>query len=90
MQFYFLCVCAFLCVAVQSCIHLFVVCRLLGCQVTEEGCLCLNEALRSERQPPLKELDLSYNHPGANGIQKLTEIAEDQDMSLVTLWYVEM
>lgn len=58
--------------------------------MTEEGCLCLNDALRSERKPPLKELDLSYNHPGVNGIQELTKIAEDKDMSLETLWYVEM
>uniref|UniRef100_A0A3Q3J0U2 B30.2/SPRY domain-containing protein n=1 Tax=Monopterus albus TaxID=43700 RepID=A0A3Q3J0U2_MONAL len=38
--------------------------RLSGCLVTEEGCAALVSALRSNPSH-LKELDLSYNHPGA-------------------------
>nr|XP_046182554.1 LOW QUALITY PROTEIN: NACHT, LRR and PYD domains-containing protein 3-like [Oncorhynchus gorbuscha] len=34
-----------------------------GCLVTEEGCAALSSALRSNPSH-LKELDLSYNHPG--------------------------
>ncbi|XP_045075284.1 LOW QUALITY PROTEIN: protein NLRC3-like [Coregonus clupeaformis] len=36
---------------------------LSGCLVTEEGCAALSSALRSNPSH-LKELDLSYNHPG--------------------------
>ncbi|XP_038838509.1 protein NLRC3-like [Salvelinus namaycush] len=36
---------------------------LSGCLVTEEGCAALSSALRSNPSL-LKELDLSYNHPG--------------------------
>ncbi|CAB1328171.1 unnamed protein product [Coregonus sp. 'balchen'] len=37
--------------------------RLSGCEVTEEGCAALASALRSNPSH-LRELDLSYNHPG--------------------------
>nr|XP_033933048.1 NACHT, LRR and PYD domains-containing protein 4E-like isoform X1 [Pseudochaenichthys georgianus] len=37
--------------------------RLSGCLITEEGC----DALASALNPSLRELDLSYNHPGASG-----------------------
>uniref|UniRef100_A0A8C7LBK3 NACHT domain-containing protein n=1 Tax=Oncorhynchus kisutch TaxID=8019 RepID=A0A8C7LBK3_ONCKI len=37
--------------------------RLSGCLVTEEGCVSLVSALRSNPSH-LRELDLSYNHPG--------------------------
>uniref|UniRef100_A0A3Q3RKD0 NLR family CARD domain-containing protein 3-like n=1 Tax=Mastacembelus armatus TaxID=205130 RepID=A0A3Q3RKD0_9TELE len=42
---------------------------LSGCQVTEEGCASLASAL-SSNPFHLRELDLSYNHPGESG-QKL-------------------
>ncbi|XP_036845312.1 protein NLRC3-like [Oncorhynchus mykiss] len=38
---------------------------LSGCLVTEEGCAALSSALRSNLSH-LKELDLSYNHPGVS------------------------
>ncbi|XP_051280430.1 NLR family CARD domain-containing protein 3-like [Dicentrarchus labrax] len=59
--------------------------KLSGCQVTEKGCLSLVLALKSEKKSSLKQLDLSYNHPGANGKMELTAIAEDPNMSLKEL-----
>uniref|UniRef100_A0A8C2AX11 Uncharacterized protein n=1 Tax=Cyprinus carpio TaxID=7962 RepID=A0A8C2AX11_CYPCA len=44
--------------------------RLSGCMVTEEGCGYLSSAL-SSNPSHLRELDLSYNHPGHSGIQLL-------------------
>ncbi|XP_026109853.1 NLR family CARD domain-containing protein 3-like isoform X4 [Carassius auratus] len=44
--------------------------RLSGCMVTEEGCDYLSSAL-SSNPSHLRELDLSYNHPGPSGVQLL-------------------
>ncbi|XP_009294248.2 protein NLRC3-like [Danio rerio] len=44
--------------------------RLSGCMVTEEGCGFLSSAL-SSNPSHLRELDLSYNHPGQSGVQLL-------------------
>uniref|UniRef100_A0A8C1S1K8 Uncharacterized protein n=1 Tax=Cyprinus carpio TaxID=7962 RepID=A0A8C1S1K8_CYPCA len=41
--------------------------RLSGCLVTEEGCAALASAL-SSNPTHLRELDLSYNHPGDSGL----------------------
>uniref|UniRef100_A0A3Q1HBN6 NACHT domain-containing protein n=1 Tax=Anabas testudineus TaxID=64144 RepID=A0A3Q1HBN6_ANATE len=46
--------------------------RLSGCQVTEEGCAHLASAL-SSNPSHLRELDLSYNHPGDSGVKLLSE-----------------
>uniref|UniRef100_A0A668TC81 SPRY-associated domain-containing protein n=1 Tax=Oreochromis aureus TaxID=47969 RepID=A0A668TC81_OREAU len=43
------------------------VCSLSGCLITEEGCTSLASAL-SSNPSHLRELDLSYNHPGDSGI----------------------
>ncbi|XP_052364571.1 NACHT, LRR and PYD domains-containing protein 3-like isoform X20 [Oncorhynchus keta] len=45
--------------------------RLSGCGVTEEGCASLVSALRSNPSH-LRELDLSYNHPGDSGVRLLS------------------
>ncbi|XP_067281094.1 NACHT, LRR and PYD domains-containing protein 12-like isoform X2 [Pseudorasbora parva] len=45
---------------------------LSGCMVTEEGCLYVSSALRSN-QSHLRELDLSYNHPGDSGVKLLSD-----------------
>ncbi|XP_052364573.1 NACHT, LRR and PYD domains-containing protein 3-like isoform X22 [Oncorhynchus keta] len=45
--------------------------RLSGCLVTEEGCASLVSALESNPSH-LRELDLSYNHPGDSGVRLLS------------------
>nr|XP_055072195.1 NACHT, LRR and PYD domains-containing protein 12-like [Misgurnus anguillicaudatus] len=50
--------------------------RLSGCMVTEKGCSCLASAL-SLNPSHLRELDLSYNHPGHSGVQLLNAKLED-------------
>uniref|UniRef100_A0A3P8TTE7 B30.2/SPRY domain-containing protein n=1 Tax=Amphiprion percula TaxID=161767 RepID=A0A3P8TTE7_AMPPE len=63
---------------------LFCVCRLSGCLVTEEGCASLASAL-SFKTSNLRELDLSYNHPGDSGEKMLRAKVEDPDCRLETL-----
>lgn len=55
---------------------------LSGCRVTEEGCTFLASALNSSH---LKELDLSYNHPGNSGLMLLSALLEDPHCTLQTL-----
>uniref|UniRef100_UPI003AAF99AA NLR family CARD domain-containing protein 3-like isoform X1 n=1 Tax=Centroberyx gerrardi TaxID=166262 RepID=UPI003AAF99AA len=50
--------------------------RLSGCLLTEEGCASLASAL-SSNPSHLRELDLSYNHPGASGVKLLSAGLED-------------
>uniref|UniRef100_A0A8C2CP06 Uncharacterized protein n=1 Tax=Cyprinus carpio TaxID=7962 RepID=A0A8C2CP06_CYPCA len=56
-------------------------CRLSGCMVTEEGCCYVSSALTSNPSC-LRELDLSYNHPGDSGVKLLSEKLEDPNCSL--------
>ncbi|XP_073698437.1 protein NLRC3-like [Garra rufa] len=58
--------------------------RLSGCMVTEEGCGYLSSAL-SSNPSHLRELDLSYNHPGKSGVQLLKHKLEDPNYSLQIL-----
>ncbi|XP_073679810.1 neoverrucotoxin subunit beta-like [Garra rufa] len=53
--------------------------RLSGCMVTKEGCYYLTLAIRSHSSH-LRELDLSYNHPGDSGINVLYNLLEDQHL----------
>uniref|UniRef100_A0A672L8B1 SPRY-associated domain-containing protein n=1 Tax=Sinocyclocheilus grahami TaxID=75366 RepID=A0A672L8B1_SINGR len=55
--------------------------RLSGCMVTEEGCGYVSSAL-SSNPSHLRELDLSYNHPGDSGVKLLSEKLEDSNCSL--------
>ncbi|XP_016116456.1 stonustoxin subunit beta-like [Sinocyclocheilus grahami] len=57
------------------------ICRLSGCMVTEEGCGYVSSAL-SSNPSHLRELDLSYNHPGDSGVKLLSEKLEDSNCSL--------
>ncbi|XP_035804749.2 NACHT, LRR and PYD domains-containing protein 12-like [Amphiprion ocellaris] len=58
--------------------------RLSGCLVTEEGCASLASAL-SFKISNLRELDLSYNHPGDSGEKMLRAKVEDPHCRLETL-----
>uniref|UniRef100_A0A9J7YFC7 Uncharacterized protein n=1 Tax=Cyprinus carpio carpio TaxID=630221 RepID=A0A9J7YFC7_CYPCA len=55
--------------------------RLSGCMVTEEGCGYVSSAL-SSNPSHLRELDLSYNHPGDSGVKLLSEKLDDPNCSL--------
>ncbi|XP_037546854.1 NLR family CARD domain-containing protein 3-like [Nematolebias whitei] len=55
---------------------------LSGCRVAEEGCTFLASALNSSQ---LKNLDLSFNHPGNSGLMLLTALLEDPHCTLDTL-----
>uniref|UniRef100_A0A8L0DU62 B30.2/SPRY domain-containing protein n=1 Tax=Oncorhynchus mykiss TaxID=8022 RepID=A0A8L0DU62_ONCMY len=57
---------------------------LSGCVVTEEGCASLLSALRSNPSH-LRELDLSYNHPGDSGARLLSAGLEDPHCRLEKL-----
>uniref|UniRef100_A0A671WFD4 B30.2/SPRY domain-containing protein n=1 Tax=Sparus aurata TaxID=8175 RepID=A0A671WFD4_SPAAU len=60
------------------------VCRLSGCLITEEGCTSLASALDSNPSH-LRELDLSYNHPGDSGVKLLSARLTDPGWRLDTL-----
>ncbi|XP_054871723.1 NLR family CARD domain-containing protein 3-like isoform X1 [Amphiprion ocellaris] len=57
---------------------------LSGCLVTEEGCSTLVSAL-SFNPSHLRELDLSYNHPGDSGVKLLSAAVEDPHWRLDTV-----
>uniref|UniRef100_A0A673A8C8 NACHT domain-containing protein n=1 Tax=Sphaeramia orbicularis TaxID=375764 RepID=A0A673A8C8_9TELE len=57
--------------------------RLSGCLITEEGCSSLVSALKSNPSH-LRQLDLSYNHPGDSG-QELSALVEDPHQRLDTV-----
>uniref|UniRef100_A0A3B3TBQ7 NACHT LRR and PYD domain-containing protein n=1 Tax=Paramormyrops kingsleyae TaxID=1676925 RepID=A0A3B3TBQ7_9TELE len=59
-------------------------CRLSGCRITEEGCSSLASALRSNPSH-LRELDLSFNHPGDSGVKLLSALLEDPSCKLEKL-----
>ncbi|XP_066517836.1 ribonuclease inhibitor-like isoform X2 [Hoplias malabaricus] len=58
--------------------------RLSGCMVTQKACTSLASAL-SSNSSHLKELDLSYNHPGDTGEKLLSDKKEDPHCRLDTL-----
>ncbi|XP_029901220.1 NACHT, LRR and PYD domains-containing protein 12-like [Myripristis murdjan] len=58
--------------------------RLSGCLLTQEGCAALASAL-SSNPSHLRELDLTYNHPGASGEKLLSAGLEDPTWRLKTL-----
>ncbi|XP_036936199.1 NACHT, LRR and PYD domains-containing protein 3-like isoform X1 [Acanthopagrus latus] len=52
------------------------------CRLTEESCIFLAAALNSSG---LRELDLSYNHPGHSGLQLLSALRDDPRCSVEEL-----
>ncbi|XP_007544626.1 NACHT, LRR and PYD domains-containing protein 3-like [Poecilia formosa] len=67
----------------QSCHCSVETLRLSGCMISEDGCVFLESALRSNPSG-LRELDLSYNHPGDAG-KRLSARLEDPLCKLQTL-----
>ncbi|CAN9507612.1 unnamed protein product [Ophioblennius macclurei] len=57
---------------------------LSGCLVSKQGCASLVLAV-SSNSTHLKELDLSYNHPGDSGVKLLFDAVEDPHCTLETL-----
>ncbi|KAF1393209.1 hypothetical protein PFLUV_G00036130 [Perca fluviatilis] len=57
---------------------------LSGCLVTEKGCADLASALKSNPSH-LRELDLSFNHPGDSGVTLLRNGLDDPQWKLETL-----
>ncbi|XP_063333141.1 NLR family CARD domain-containing protein 3-like [Pelmatolapia mariae] len=57
---------------------------LSGCLITEDGCTSLASAL-SSNPSHLRELDLSYNHPGDSGMKLLSAGLKDPGWRLDTL-----
>uniref|UniRef100_A0A3Q4MEJ4 B30.2/SPRY domain-containing protein n=1 Tax=Neolamprologus brichardi TaxID=32507 RepID=A0A3Q4MEJ4_NEOBR len=57
--------------------------RLSGCLITEEGCTSLTSAL-SSNPSHLRELDLSYNHPGDSGMKLLLAGLKDPTDGSIT------
>ncbi|XP_030612124.1 NLR family CARD domain-containing protein 3-like isoform X2 [Archocentrus centrarchus] len=57
---------------------------LSGCLITEEGCASLASAL-SSNPFHLRELDISYNHPGDSGMKLLYSGLQDVNWRLDTL-----
>uniref|UniRef100_A0A667ZYS5 NOD2 winged helix domain-containing protein n=1 Tax=Myripristis murdjan TaxID=586833 RepID=A0A667ZYS5_9TELE len=62
--------------------------QLSGCLLTQEGCASLASAL-SSNPSHLRELDLSYNHPGDSGVKLLSAGLEDPTWRLEDLRYGE-
>ncbi|KAL6473336.1 hypothetical protein MHYP_G00168970 [Metynnis hypsauchen] len=58
--------------------------RLSGCMVTGEGCTALASALKSNPSH-LRELDLTYNHPGESGVKLLSDLLKDPHCRLKKL-----
>ncbi|XP_053733259.1 NLR family CARD domain-containing protein 3-like isoform X1 [Synchiropus splendidus] len=57
---------------------------LSGCRISERGCASLASALTSNPSH-LRELDLSFNHPGGPGLKLLSAGLESPDWRLETL-----
>ncbi|XP_030639582.1 NACHT, LRR and PYD domains-containing protein 3-like [Chanos chanos] len=73
----------FLCVGLKNPHCKLEILRLSGCLVTEEGCSSLASAL-SSNPSHLRELNLSYNHPGDSGVKRLsTQMNQNCRLKLV-------
>ncbi|KAK7136311.1 hypothetical protein R3I94_014832 [Phoxinus phoxinus] len=75
---------ALLCAGLKSAHCQMEILRLSGCMVTEKGCCYLASAL-SSNPSHLRELDLSYNHPGEAGVEMFSGHLNNPDCKLVKL-----
>ncbi|XP_051741033.1 NACHT, LRR and PYD domains-containing protein 14-like isoform X5 [Ctenopharyngodon idella] len=62
--------------------------RLIGCEVTDEGCIYLASALCSNPSH-LRQLDLRANNLGESGVKMLSDLLKDPNYALNKLLYVE-
>ncbi|XP_030648800.1 NACHT, LRR and PYD domains-containing protein 12-like [Chanos chanos] len=74
----------FLCVGLENPHCKVEILRLSCCLVTEDSCSSLASAL-SSNPSHLRELDLSYNHPGDSGVKLLSDRKKDPHCRLDTL-----
>nr|XP_055053338.1 uncharacterized protein LOC129438575 [Misgurnus anguillicaudatus] len=58
--------------------------KLRGCNITDEGCVALTSALRSNPSH-LRELNLKGNYLGDSGVKLLSELKDDPEYKLKTL-----
>jgi len=58
------------------------------CGITDEGCVALASALRSNPEH-LRELNLSGNKLGKSGVKKLSVLKDDAHYKLKELFYCE-
>ncbi|KAI4873945.1 hypothetical protein NFI96_025803 [Prochilodus magdalenae] len=60
-------------------------CRLSDCSISDQGCVALIEALKSNSSSLLKELDLGYSKIGTSGVKNLSSLLNDQHCKLEKL-----
>ncbi|KAK3508205.1 hypothetical protein QTP70_017467 [Hemibagrus guttatus] len=59
--------------------------RMRSCSITDEGCVALASALRSNSSSHLRELNLYGNNPGESGVKLLSDLLKDPLCKLETL-----
>ncbi|XP_036417140.1 ran GTPase-activating protein 2-like isoform X2 [Colossoma macropomum] len=59
--------------------------QLADCRISDERCVDLFEALKSNRSPQLTELDLDNNYPGDSGVKVLSDLLKEKDCKLQKL-----
>ncbi|KAK3505687.1 hypothetical protein QTP70_020618, partial [Hemibagrus guttatus] len=62
----------------------YCLCRLRGCEISDEGCDALTSALRSNPSH-LRDLDLSWNKLRDSGVKSLSAVLENPHCKLETL-----
>lgn len=70
----------------NSVIVFFSVLRLSGCMISADGCKVLALALKANPSN-LRELDLSFNHPGESVKKMLMDLKKDPNCQLDILKY---
>ncbi len=64
-------------------------CRLIGCEMTDEGCSAVTSALKSNPSH-LRELDLSWNKLGDSGVKNLSDLLMNTQFKLEKLKLVSL